>query len=187
MARPEPTWSDPPRGVAVFGSAELTEGDEGWGRARELGFRVAQAGVPIVTGGYGGVMEAASRGARDAGGEAIGVTCSIFRGRSPNPHLDLEIEEPDLAARTGRLIELSRGFVVLEGKAGTLAELAMLWAYSRAGVLPGPIVIWDDSWADLVRALRASGRLDPRTARPVFLAHDAESAVSSALGAAGSA
>jgi len=149
------------RGIAVFGSGEVGPGEAPWELARELGTLLGERGVPVVTGGYGGVMEAASRGAREAGGEAIGVPCALFRGRTPNRWLSRAIVEPDLLARTRRLVELSRGFVVLAGKAGTLAELATLWALLRAGLLAAPVVILDETWGRMYADLDRVGRLDP--------------------------
>ena len=75
-----------PRSVAVFGSSEPAEGDTLYDTARRLGGLLARCGYRVVTGGYGGVMEAACRGAREAGGATVGVTCSIFRDRTPNPY-----------------------------------------------------------------------------------------------------
>jgi hypothetical protein len=172
-----PDADEPPRGVTVFGASDVEEGEPAYERARELGRLLAEQGVPVVSGGYGGVMEAASRGAAGAGGEAIGVTCQVFRGRTPNRFLSLEIEEPDLSARAGRLVALSRGSIVLAGSAGTLAELALLWASARAGVLPGPIVIWDEGWSELFELLCERGRLDRPAVRVTVVAQDAEDAV----------
>lgn len=172
----------PSPGLAVFGSSSAEAGSAVFEAARAIGRLIAHEGLPVVTGGYGGVMEAASLGAREAHGEAIGVTCQMFRQRSPNRALTLEIEESDLSARTGRLIALARGFVVLEGEAGTLAELAMLWAYARAGAIPGPIAILDPTWTETTRALIESGRLDRRARDVTFFAHDPEDAVRLALG-----
>jgi uncharacterized protein (TIGR00725 family) len=137
--------------------------------------------VAVVTGGYGGVMEAASLGAREAGGEAVGVTCRQFRGRSANRSLTLEIEEPDLMLRTDRLFRLSRSFVVLEGCAGTLGELGMLWAFARAGLLAGPIVLWDDVWASMFADLERAGRLDAPVVRGTAVASGLLHAVGLAL------
>ncbi len=148
-------------GIAVFGSSDPAEGDPLWERARRIGMLLAERGVPVVTGGYGGVMEAASRGAREAGGEAIGVPCAGFRGRAPNRWLTRVVEEPDLPSRTRRLVELSRGFIVLAGMAGTLAELAMLWALLRAGLLAAPVVLLDETWGRMYRDLDRAGRIDP--------------------------
>ncbi len=168
-------------GVAVFGASDAEPGSQLWERARALGSRIARRGAPVITGGYGGVMEAACQAAREAGGEAVGVTCRVFRGRSPNAFLSLEIEEDDLLARTDRIFSLSRGFIVLAGGVGTLAELSLLWAHARAGVIFGPIVLWDETWARLADQLAAQGRLEGPARRATRTAHGDEEAVLLAL------
>lgn len=177
---PFPELPKEARGIAVFGSADAEPGEILWQRAYDLGVEIARRGLATVTGGYGGVMEAASKGARDSGGEAIGVTCRIFRGRTPNPFLSLEIEEEDLFSRTDRLIALSRGFVVLGGASGTLAELALLWAQTRAGQLQAPIVLWDAVWEKMAEDLAAAGRLQGRARRATWIASCTEEAVAMA-------
>ena len=148
--------------IAVFGSSEPLPGEAAYEVAQEVGFLLGGAGYTIVTGGYGGVMAAASQGARKAGGRTIGVTCASFTDRSPNPHLSEVREGTDLHDRTRQLIDLSAGFVVLEGKAGTLAELAFLWALQRAGCLgPRPVILLGDSYRDLVPVLERSMILEP--------------------------
>jgi len=92
------------------------------------------------------------------------------------------LEEPDLLARTRRLVELSRGFVVLAGKAGTLAELAMLWALLRAGLLAAPVVILDETWGRMYDDLDRAGRLDPAVRDWTRLAASPAEAVCLALG-----
>jgi hypothetical protein len=176
---------DPPAGVAVFGGSDTEPGDDAYRRAGQVGRLVALAGVPVVTGGYGGVMEAASRGAREAGGEAIGVTCRAFGTRSSNRWLTLEIEEPDLFARTARLVALSQGFVVLPGASGTLAELAMLWALKRAGALEARIVLLDPVWDELVELLARRDRLDAVCRRGTWTVTTPDEAVRAALGEEG--
>lgn len=153
--------SDAARAVAVFGSSEPREGDPAYARARRLGELLARAGYPVVTGGYGGVMEAASRGAREAGGRTVGVTCEIFSGRAPNGFLDEQRATPDLFLRTRELVSLARSFVVLPGKSGTLAELTFLWALHRAGVLGRrPVILLGDAWRHLLRHLLQAGILE---------------------------
>jgi hypothetical protein len=147
--------------IAVFGSSEPVQGDPLYDEARRVGQLLAAAGFRVVTGGYGGVMEGASRGAAEAGGSAVGVTCSIFRDRSPNPYLAETIEKADLHDRTRELVALSDGFVVLMGKSGTLAELAFLWALHRAGCLDRrPVVLLGDPWRHLLRHLVRAGILE---------------------------
>ncbi len=76
------------RPIAVFGSSEPLEGEPLYEQARRVGALLAAAGYRVVTGGYGGVMEGASRGAIERGGEAIGVVCgAVFPARSPNRYL----------------------------------------------------------------------------------------------------
>ncbi len=129
--------------VAVFGSADPQEGDSLYELAREVGGCLVAAGYGVVTGGYGGVMEGASRGAAEAGGAAVGVTCANFLGRTPNRFLTETREENDLVARTGALVEAACGYIVLHGKSGTLAELTLVWALHRAGSLGRrPVVLW---------------------------------------------
>jgi hypothetical protein len=176
------TGPEPPLGIAVFGGSEAEPGQTVYRTAQRLGELIAQSGVPVVNGGYGGVMEAASRGAREQGGEVVGVTCRAFAARGANPWLTLEIEEPDLFARTARLVALSRGFVVLEGASGTLAELAMLWALARAGALDAPIVLLDPAWDELTTFLRSRGRLDRACQRVTRSVESPEQAVRAALG-----
>jgi len=151
-----------PTGIAVFGSSEPVEGDPLYERAFRLGRLLAEHGHVIVTGGYGGVMEAASRGAHEAGGKTIGVTCRIFASRQPNPYLTEVRESEDLYDRTRALIGLARGFVILPGKAGTLAELSFLWALDRAGCLGRRrVVLLGDSFGAVLDQLGRSEMLDP--------------------------
>ena len=144
------------RSVAVFGSSESSPGQALYEEARRLGALLAGLGVTVVTGGYGGVMEAASRGAREAGGTAVGVVCDGWsdRGRSPNAFLSERVGTPDLHERTRGLVERADAYVVLPGKSGTLAELTLLWALHRAGALgERPIVLLGSPWPPLLRHL----------------------------------
>lgn len=177
----DPSLPRAERGIAVFGASDAEAGSSAFEDALAVGRAAGRRGVPIVTGGYGGVMLAASRGVREAGGEAVGVTCGAFSWRQPNRFLSLEIEEPDLFSRTARIFALSRGFVILAGGAGTLAELAMLWAHARLGSLPGPIVLLDAGWATLMEELARQGRLEPRCLAATRRARSAEEAVGAAL------
>jgi uncharacterized protein (TIGR00730 family) len=147
--------------IAVFGSSEPREGEPLYELARQIGELLGQSGFDVVTGGYGGVMEGASRGARDAGANVVGVTCEIFSARPPNRYLTEETPSEDLHLRTRELIRRSDGFVILEGKAGTLAELSFLWALMRAGCLASkPVIVWGDAWADMIDYLGRRGMLD---------------------------
>ncbi len=141
--------------VAVFGGSEPPPGDPVYELALELGRGLGRAGFHVATGGYGGVMEAASRGVRESGQEALGVTSRVFSARGgANRFVSVEVGEPDLLLRTRTLIERSDAFVVLPGLSGTLAELTALWALHRAGVLgKRPIVLLGAVWPGLVEDL----------------------------------
>lgn len=148
--------------VAVFGSSEPGPSDPLYENALRLGSLLATAGHGVVTGGYGGVMEAASKGAQEAGGRTLGITCEAFRGRSPNAYLSEEIRARDLFERTRLLLEHAHAFVVLRGKSGTLAELAFLWACHRSGGLSGrSVVLLGDAWVDLLRHLVRDEMIEP--------------------------
>ena len=140
--------------VAVFGSADPSEGDPLYESAREVGTLLVAAGYGVVTGGYGGVMEGASRGAAEASGTAVGVTCASFLGRTPNHFLTETRETADLVERTGVLIEAACGYIVLHGKSGTLAELTLMWALHRVGSLGRrPVVLLGDAWRPFLHHL----------------------------------
>ena len=150
------------RSIAVFGSSEPSEGEPPYEEARRVGALLASAGYRVVTGGYGGVMEAASRGAVESGGTAVGVACRIFPGRRPNRFLTETLDTPDLYERTRQLVDRAGGYVVLPGKSGTLAELFWLFALRRAGCLgPRPVVLLGGAFRPLLRHLAQAGTIEP--------------------------
>jgi len=164
--------------VAVFGSSEPAPGDPAYEEARRVGFLLARAGYGVVNGGYGGVMEGASRGAREAGGEAIGITTLDFGRGAGNAWLSTEIPEPDLFDRTRRLIRLSSAYIILPGKAGTLAEAAFLWALHRARLLDRkPIVLMGPFFSGFVEGLVERGILGAEQAGATTHAATPEEAV----------
>jgi uncharacterized protein (TIGR00730 family) len=142
--------------VAVFGSGGGSD-PEGLAQARRLGASLAGAGLGVLNGGYGGTMEAAAAGAREVGGEAVGVTCAEFTFRSgPNDHLTGVVEAPTLFARLEHLVREAAAYVVLPGGNGTLAELSLAWECVRKGLVePRPLVVWRDPWYGIVERLSA--------------------------------
>lgn len=165
--------------VAVFGSSESSPGDGTWEAAEKAGALLARAGYDVVNGGYGGVMEACSRGATGAGGRAIGITCAELPRSGGNPYLSEERPEPDLHARTRTLIRLSAAYIILPGKAGTLAELSFLWALHRGRLLgSAPVVLLGGFWDGLVEEMLRRGLLDPPQAEATSHAATPEEAVS---------
>ncbi|MCY2932273.1 MAG: LOG family protein [Planctomycetota bacterium] len=128
-------------------------------------------GYTVVNGGYGGTMEASARGAVEAGGGAIGVTCAHWKS-CPNPYVARVVETSRLPERLERLIDFGQaGFVVLPGGTGTLQELATVWERMGKKAMPvRPIVCVGEFWRPLVNMM-ASQR--PRAAELVALAGSA--------------
>jgi uncharacterized protein (TIGR00730 family) len=147
--------------VGVFGGSEPPPKDPVYQLALELGRGLGKAGFHVATGGYGGVMEAASQGAREMKRQALGVTSEVFADRGgANRFVSVEHSEPDLLLRTRTLIIRSDAFVVLPGHSGTLAELTALWALHRAGLLgKRPIVLLGAVWPGLLQDLENRGLL----------------------------
>lgn len=143
------------RTIAIFGSSQIDSSHSDYIKARKIASKLASLGYAIVTGGYGGIMEAANRGAREANGRSIGITTELFSERGKgNAWLDETICETDLLARTVRLIKTADGFAVLPGQAGTLAEVALLWALLRVGDLgERPIVLVGKIWENVCSTL----------------------------------
>lgn len=112
--------------VTVFGSSLPREGSPAYVEAHRLGRLLAEAGYAVCNGGYGGLMEASARGAREAGGHTIGVTCAVWT-RKPNPFVVEQVHTQSFSERLMTLIQRGDAYVVLPGGTGTLAELALVW------------------------------------------------------------
>ena len=116
--------------ISVFGGSRPKEGEAAYAEAMELGRLLAQRGHTILTGGYIGTMEAASRGACEASGHVIGVTCEEIERWRPigaNRWVKEEVKRVTLIERLHTLIHESEAALALPGGAGTLAEVALMW------------------------------------------------------------
>jgi uncharacterized protein (TIGR00730 family) len=116
--------------ISVFGGAQPKEGEQAYTEAMELGRLLAQRGHTVLTGGYIGTMEAVSRGAHDAGGHVIGVTCEDIENWhkvSPNRWVKEEWRKKTLNERLQALIDACDAAFVLPGGAGTLTEVSLMW------------------------------------------------------------
>ncbi|MGC1378266.1 MAG: LOG family protein [Anaerolineales bacterium] len=116
--------------ITIFGGAQPAPGAPAYQDAYELGKMLATAGHTILTGGYMGTMEAASRGASEAGGHVIGVTCAdieAWRPIKPNAWVKEELRCITLQERLNALIDGCEAAIALPGGAGTLAEVALTW------------------------------------------------------------
>jgi uncharacterized protein (TIGR00725 family) len=118
----------------------------------EIGSRLAEAGFTICTGGYLGVMEAASRGAREKGGRVFGIVMNQFKSE-PNRYLTDKVASAHFYERLQNLITRSVGFIALRGGMGTVTEISLVWNKLQTGVLaPRPLVLLGESWKRVVDA-----------------------------------
>ncbi|MFZ9731592.1 MAG: TIGR00730 family Rossman fold protein, partial [Ilumatobacteraceae bacterium] len=109
--------------VTVFGSARVTPDSATYEQARQLARALGSSGFAIITGGGPGVMEAANRGARDAGAKSIGCTIKLPFEEAANPHLDVQVDFHYFFTRKYMLTKYSSAFVVFPGGFGTADEL----------------------------------------------------------------
>jgi uncharacterized protein (TIGR00725 family) len=136
--------------VTVFGGAQPKEGTPAYEEARLLGQLLAQHGHAVLTGGYMGTMEAVSRGAHEAGGHVIGVTCidiEEWRGTAPNQWVKEERRKQSLMERLAGLIEGCDAAMALPGGAGTLTEVSLMWNLMIVESLsPRPLTLIGSGW-----------------------------------------
>lgn len=142
--------------ITIFGSSQPADGSAAYATALELGKAVADAGWTVCNGGYGGTMEAAARGAVDAGGHTIGVTLSKVGRGKPNAYIRQEVPTFDLLQRLNTLVRLGRAYVVLPGGTGTGLELMLVWELLNKGLLKrrGPLILLGEHWSALVECVQ---------------------------------
>ena len=139
--------------VTIFGSSQAKDGEKDYEEARLLGKKLAEAGHTICNGGYGGVMEASARGAKEAGGKTIGVTTEDFGGPA-NCWIDKEIHVRKWGERLFKLVELGGAYVVFDGGTGTLVELLVVWEMSNKKFLSKPVVLLGKEIQTLTREMQ---------------------------------
>ncbi len=138
--------------VTIFGGSKCGESDPEYAEARRVGALLAGSGFTICTGGYAGVMEAASRGAHERGGRVIGITMNQFKAK-PNRYLTEKVPSEHFYERLQRLITQSVGYIALRGGMGTVTEISLVWNKLQTRVLdPRPLVLLGDCWPPIVKA-----------------------------------
>src|ERR1700676_4444748 len=169
--------------VTVFGSSRPKAGDAEYEEARKLGELLGVRGFAVCSGGFGGVMEGVSRGAKEAGGKTYGVTAEFFK-RKANAWVDTEIRLETWDERLFELIRMAHGFAVCKGGTGTLVELAVVWEMLNKSVMTGnPLAGLGGFWSPIIERVRevelghhspwgeANGRLIHVAATPKEAAH----------------
>jgi uncharacterized protein (TIGR00730 family) len=142
--------------VTVFGSARVGPESDAYAKAREVGRLLVGAGFAVVTGGGPGVMEAANRGAQEAGGTSVGFNIELPHEQHENPYLDVSLTFKHFYARKTMFVKAAEGFVIFPGGFGTLDELFESLTLIQTGkVLHFPVVmVGRDYWSPLLDWIR---------------------------------
>ena len=174
---------DVTRGVSVFGSARVLPGAPEYELAREAGRKLGEAGFTVITGGGPGIMEAANRGAREAGARSVGLNIELPFEQGPNAFQDITLTFHFFFARKVMFVRYAGAFVVFPGGFGTLDELfeALLLIQTRK-IRSFPVVlVGRDWWSGLLDWLRdrllADGMISPEDLDLVALTDDPDEVV----------
>jgi uncharacterized protein (TIGR00730 family) len=173
--------------VTVFGSARIREDDPAYKNARALAARFAERGWAVVTGGGPGVMEAANRGAKEAGGLSVGFNIELPHEQRGNPYIDLALTFRHFYARKTMFVKAAEGFVVFPGGFGTADELFEALTLIQTGkVLHFPVVLFDsDYWEELLDWIRgellADAMISPEDLDLLYVTDDIEVALARVL------
>jgi uncharacterized protein (TIGR00730 family) len=166
------TWIE----IGVMGSARLTESDAWWVRSKQLGGLLAEKSFVVVTGGYGGLMEAVSRGAHEAGGKVIGLTMQHWTNVEPNQWNGDLRWSTNYGTRLNHFLNCD-GMIALPGGVGTLSEMALMWAASQTESRPLPLVLLGECWPPIIQSLRENLIINERDLSLLRFAGDPEEAV----------
>lgn len=162
--------------VTIFGGSKCREGFPEYEQARQVGQILAEAGFTICTGGYLGVMEAASRGAREKGGRVLGIVMNQFRAE-PNRYLTDKVATDHFYDRLQGLIQRSMGFIALKGGMGTVTEISLVWNKLMTQVLdPRPLVLLGECWKPVVKSWEENLVVGENETRLLNFAQTAEEA-----------
>jgi uncharacterized protein (TIGR00730 family) len=143
--------------VALFGSARVDEGSEPYKAARAVGRRFAEQGWAVITGGGGGVMEGANRGAQEGRGLSVGFNIVLPHEQQPNDYLDISYTFDHFYARKVCFVRPSEGFVILPGGFGTVDELFEALVLIQTGKIRHfPVVLFDSEyWGEMIDWIRS--------------------------------
>lgn len=154
--------------ITIFGSSQPRRGDELYEASLEMGALLGRAGFDVMTGGYTGVMEAASRGAGRNGAHVVGITMGRFEDRV-NRYVKDEIRTANFYERFHWLVDRADGYVAMGGGIGTLAEVTFTWQELQLRMVPKrPLVLVGPIWRALFKTftahlIRTEGIFEPMT------------------------
>ena len=169
--------------VTVFGSARFAEDNPYYAMARQVGSGLAEAGFGVMTGGGPGIMEAANRGAKEAGGISIGCNIILPQEQKANVYCDRVVTFRYFFIRKVMLVKYSYAFVALPGGFGTFDELFETLTLIQTGKIQdfAVVLMGREYWEPLIRLLREtllpSGTITPHDIDHIFVTDSAEEAV----------
>jgi uncharacterized protein (TIGR00730 family) len=169
--------------VTVFGSARTREGDPMYAAARDVGAALAKAGFATITGGGPGIMEAANRGAMDAGGISVGANIELPFEQGMNRYINLPLNFRYFFVRKTMFVKYAEGFICFPGGFGTLDELFESLTLIQTGKLGVfPIILFGTAYwqglRDWIRAtVLAEGKINPADLELITLTDDPAEAV----------
>jgi uncharacterized protein (TIGR00730 family) len=144
------------RVISVFGSATARPGGKLFADSYKMGRLLGAAGFDVMTGGYQGVMEAASRGAHAAGAQVVGVTMDRFADKV-NPYVMSEIRTASFYERFAWLVDRADGYIAMPGGIGTLVEITFTWQELLLGnVVSRPLIVIGERWRRAFECFRAN-------------------------------
>jgi uncharacterized protein (TIGR00730 family) len=173
--------------ICIFGSARTPADAPQYERARQVGRAIGEAGFAVITGGGPGTMEAANRGAQDAGALSVGLNIELPHEQAINPYVDLGIEFHYFFTRKLMFVRYSKAFVVFPGGFGTFDELFEALTLIQTGkAVDHPVVLeGSDFWSGLIDWIRshplAEGMLSPADLAQAELADGVEDVMSRLL------
>ncbi len=171
------------RAISVFGSARISSDHPDYAAAELLGRRLAENGYAVITGGGPGIMEAANKGACEAGGESVGLVIDLPFEQGFNEYVDLGIDFRYFVARKTMFVKYAQGFVVFPGGFGTMDELFEALTLVQTGkVTSFPIILigtefWDGLLGWLRDRLVADKKISPTDVDLITLTDDVEEAI----------
>jgi uncharacterized protein (TIGR00725 family) len=169
--------------ITIFGGSQPQPGTKAYDEAYRLGKMLAERGHAVLTGGYIGTMEAVSKGASEAGGHVIGVTCVEIENWRPigaNAWVKEERRKQTLMERLQELISGCDAAIALPGGPGTLTEISLMWNLLVVESLPPrPLVLVGDGWQSIFhQVFEATGNYTSENAKALILfADNVENAV----------
>ncbi len=148
--------------VSIFGSARTSEDDKYYKMAYDTAANMARSGFAVITGGGGGIMEAANKGCQEAGGKSVGLNIELPHEQEPNRYQDLSLNFRYFFCRKVMFLKYANGFIVMPGGYGTMDELfeALVLIQTLKQAYFPVILMGSEYWHDLVRWINKAMKQD---------------------------